>query len=115
LYPEWAGLRGRSKRSGLKKTIIRLPITDPFKVPKNKSCVLDIAEYGGLTLEEVGQILDITRERVRQIQVAALVKMAKHYSLHKHLRQGTVDGSQPYKFEESPVTIEDLAILSTIV
>lgn len=32
------------------------------------SCTLDLAERDGMTLEEVGQVLRITRERVRQIE-----------------------------------------------
>ena len=112
LFPEWAGLRGRSKRSGCKKRIIRTKITDPFKVPQNRSCVLDIALLGGLTLEEVGYILDITRERVRQIQFAALKKMAYHYRLKKYLNVGISEASSLYRLDESPVTISDLECLS---
>lgn len=33
-----------------------------------QTCVLDMADQGGLTLDEIGQILRITRERVRQIE-----------------------------------------------
>lgn len=36
-----------------------------------RSCALDAAEEGGLTLAEVGQALNVTRERVRQLQVGA--------------------------------------------
>ena len=39
------------------------------------SCSLDVAERGGLTLEEVGHILNLTRERVRQVEVAGLEKL----------------------------------------
>lgn len=39
------------------------------------TCVLDVADRGGLTLEDTGARLDITRERVRQIEVAALPKL----------------------------------------
>jgi len=34
----------------------------------SETCVLDVADKGGATLEEIGQILGITRERVRQIE-----------------------------------------------
>lgn len=34
-------------------------------------------ERGGMTLEEVGKVLGITRERVRQIEVAALKKLRR--------------------------------------
>lgn len=43
----------------------------------SQSCALDVADLaelaGGLTLEDTGEILGITRERVRQIEAAALV------------------------------------------
>lgn len=32
------------------------------------SCSLDVADRGGITLEEVGSLMNITRERVRQIE-----------------------------------------------
>lgn len=38
------------------------------------SCSLDLAELGGMTLDEVGQVMGVTRERVRQIEVEALRK-----------------------------------------
>ena len=40
------------------------------------TCSLDVAELGGLTLEEVGDVLYVTRERVRQIECQAVKKMA---------------------------------------
>ncbi len=38
------------------------------------SCSLDLAELGGMTLDEVGQVMGVTRERVRQMEVEALRK-----------------------------------------
>ena len=40
-----------------------------------ETCALDIAESGGLTLEEVGEIMNLTRERVRQVERDALGKL----------------------------------------
>lgn len=37
-------------------------------------CLLDAADRGGLTLEDIGERMGITRERVRQIEVMALAK-----------------------------------------
>jgi DNA-directed RNA polymerase sigma subunit (sigma70/sigma32) len=34
-----------------------------------------VAERGGVTLEEVGEILNLTRERVRQVEVTGLQKL----------------------------------------
>lgn len=42
-----------------------------------ETCSLDVADRGGVTLEEVGAILNLTRERVRQIEVAGLVQIRK--------------------------------------
>lgn len=42
-----------------------------------ESCVLDMADKGGMTLEEVGEVMGITRERVRQIEEVALFKLKK--------------------------------------
>lgn len=39
------------------------------------TCALDEADEGGLSLEEVGQRMGITRERVRQIEVSGLEKI----------------------------------------
>ena len=39
-----------------------------------------IHEKGSLTLEEIGQVLHITRERVRQIISKALLKLARQCS-----------------------------------
>lgn len=39
------------------------------------SCVLDAADMGGHTLEAVGEKMNLTRERVRQVEVAALLKL----------------------------------------
>ena len=39
------------------------------------SCALDVAGQGGITLEEVGEILNLTRERIRQVEVRGLLKL----------------------------------------
>lgn len=41
------------------------------------SCVLDVAEQGGVTLEDVGRYLGVTRERIRQIETIALRKLKR--------------------------------------
>jgi hypothetical protein len=60
-----------------------------------ESCAIDIADRGSVaidpeswvdrehaTLEVVGQVLNITRERVRQLEVRALAKVKKYGRLH---------------------------------
>lgn len=39
------------------------------------TCALDVADRGGITLEEVGEIMNLTRERVRQVETAGLAKL----------------------------------------
>ena len=41
------------------------------------TCAIDVADMGGRTLEEVGLILNMTRERVRQLEFDALLKIRK--------------------------------------
>jgi hypothetical protein len=40
-----------------------------------ETCALDVADRGGVTLEEIAELLGITRERARQIETGALVKL----------------------------------------
>ena len=39
------------------------------------TCALDVAEKGGITLEEVGAIMNLTRERIRQVETRGLMKL----------------------------------------
>lgn len=40
-----------------------------------ETCALDVADRAGITLEEVGEIMNLTRERVRQLEMRGLVKL----------------------------------------
>lgn len=39
------------------------------------TCALDVADRGGITLEEVGAIMNLTRERVRQVETRGVHRM----------------------------------------
>ena len=40
-----------------------------------ETCALDVADKQGITLEEVGVIMNLTRERVRQLEMRGLIKL----------------------------------------
>jgi hypothetical protein len=40
-----------------------------------ETCALDVADRGGVTLEEVGELLGVTRERVRQLETRGLERL----------------------------------------
>jgi hypothetical protein len=40
-----------------------------------ETCALDVADRGGITLEEVGSIMNLTRERIRQVETRGLLKL----------------------------------------
>jgi sigma-70-like protein len=71
----WAGCRHHlaldvnDLNGSIKRTFPDVEIEDMAE-----TCALDVAERGDVTLEEVGAALNITRERVRQIEVRALAK-----------------------------------------
>lgn len=52
---------------------LNFPDTDVWEM--KDTCSLDVADRGGITLEEVGEILNLTRERIRQVEVRGLVKL----------------------------------------
>lgn len=49
------------------------PDLEPWEL--SNSCSLDITERGAITLEEVGVVMNLTRERIRQIECAGLLKL----------------------------------------
>jgi hypothetical protein len=54
---------------------IKLNFPDKEVWELGESCALDVAERGGITLEEVGHIMNLTRERIRQVEVRGLEKL----------------------------------------
>ena len=54
---------------------IKLNFPDLELEDMKDTCSLDVADRGGITLEEVGEILNLTRERIRQVEVRGLVKL----------------------------------------
>ena len=62
-----------SEKSGNIK--FNFPDVDPTEM--TVSCALDDAKKGGMTIEEVGARLNVTRERSRQIESQALAKLVE--------------------------------------
>ncbi len=54
---------------------IKLNFPDVEVWEMTETCALDVADRGGITLEEVGEIMNLTRERVRQVETAGLAKL----------------------------------------
>jgi hypothetical protein len=55
---------------------IKLNFPDLEVWEMTETCALDVADRGGTTLEEVGAIMNLTRERIRQVEVKGLAKLA---------------------------------------
>lgn len=56
---------------------IRLNFPNLHVWEMRETCALDVADLGHKQLQAVGDVLGITRERVRQIEVAAILKLRK--------------------------------------
>ena len=54
---------------------IKLNFPDLEVWEMEETCALDVAGRGGITLEEVGEIMNLTRERIRQLEVRGLLKL----------------------------------------
>jgi hypothetical protein len=60
-----------SAKSGAIK--VNFPDLEPWEL--GESCSLDVADRKGTSLENVGAIMNLTRERIRQLEVKALAKV----------------------------------------
>ena len=56
---------------------IKLNFPDKQPWEMLESCALDVAERDGVTLQDIGGAMNVTRERIRQIEARALVKLRK--------------------------------------
>jgi hypothetical protein len=54
---------------------IKLNFPDKEIWELGETCALDVADKGGITLEEVGTIMNLTRERIRQVETRGLLKL----------------------------------------
>jgi hypothetical protein len=63
---------------------IRLNFPDREIEDMPETCALDVADQDGMTLEDVGELLNVTRERIRMIEVQALAKVFEQQALDAH-------------------------------
>jgi hypothetical protein len=54
---------------------INWPDREPGDMPPTESCALDVADRGGATLEEVGRLLNVSRQSVAEIEAYALAQL----------------------------------------
>jgi hypothetical protein len=54
---------------------LNFPHLEPWEM--TESCALDVAERGGMSLEELGKLLNVTRERARQLEESGKRKIAE--------------------------------------
>ncbi len=73
----------------------------------SESCALDIADRGGTTLEDVGAIMNLTRERIRQVEVKALAKLealSDMENLREYVDEGPVGKRRLPKITEADLS-----------
>lgn len=97
-----------TRHGGSRRGARKIPETDPTQL--SHSCALDIAEGvaglgagDGLTLEEIGDFLGVTRERVRQIEKDGIERLREESVANPDFRSMLTDlaGSVAAKNEAS--------------
>ncbi len=88
---------------------IKLNFPDLDVWDMNESCALDVADRGGTTLEDVGAIMNLTRERIRQVEVKALAKLEAlrdMMALRDYIDEGPVGKRRLPKLTPSDVAVD---------
>ncbi len=56
---------------------VNFPELEPGEMVETRSCALDVADRGPQRLEDIGPMLNVTRERARQIEEEASRKLRR--------------------------------------
>lgn len=56
---------------------VRFLWDQPWDVPPHQSCALDLAERGGMILEDLGAVFGMTRERAGQVELIAFEELVR--------------------------------------
>jgi hypothetical protein len=89
---------------------IKLNFPDLEAWEMSESCALDVADRGGTTLEDVGAIMNLTRERIRQVEVKALAKLetlSDMSALRDYVDEGPVGRRRLPKLVTEPVEADE--------
>ena len=89
---------------------IKLNFPDLEVWEMGESCALDVADRGGTTLEDVGAIMNLTRERIRQVEVKALAKLEAlrdMMALRDYVDEGPVGKRRLPQLSKSELGLED--------
>ena len=65
--------------------IFNFPHLEPGQMPPHQSCALDLAERGAMTLEDIAIVTNLTRERIRQVELKALIRKARPAAIARGL------------------------------
>ena len=71
---------------------INFPDLEPWQL--KHTCALDVADRNGITLEDVGEIMNLTRERIRQVEVRGLAKLRAMSPSREEIGAGSLDDFQ---------------------
>jgi hypothetical protein len=65
--------------------ILNFPHLEPGQMPADSSCSLDLADRGAMTLEDIAVVTNLTRERIRQIELKAMFLRARPAAIARGL------------------------------
>ena len=96
----------------------RPDLEGPDQLGKRESCSLDIGDAGGSSLQRTGQLLNVTRERIRQIEGGGMDKL-RELAETRAVRDDMIDGPARYHLpivpSDSDVEYGDVKALRKIL